>query len=202
MFSGNIELIDIDIAAIIDEELSPKARSEKLAEFARSELEAADQVNTKALGFTPKHTTKVDGALGVSEDRVRPDGTIIYQFDLLPDVFSWISDRLQAFAPVLSGRFQQSFEFFANGILTAMDSDLANATEFVFLSNLPYAGKIEGESGRPESRQAPNGVFEAVAVLAQMQFPQVNIGFSYRVPFPEAASTSKDTPAITITLGI
>lgn len=201
LLSGSIEPIDIDIAAIIDEELSPKARSAKLAELALSELSAAEQVNLRALSFIPKHVTVVDGAVGISEDRVKPDGTIVYTFDLLPDVFSWIEEQLEAFAPVFSGRFKKSFEFFADGILTALSADVQRASEFVFLSSVSYAGKIEGEAGQPESRQAPNGVFEAVAVLAQMRFPQVNIGFSYRVPFPEAASTSKDTPAITITLG-
>jgi hypothetical protein len=201
MFSGSIEPIDIDVAAIINEELSPAAKARALAVVARSELAAAEKTNSSALGFLPTHTTTVDGAAGVSEDAVRPDGTIVYAFDLLPDVFSWIAEQLQMFAPVLSGRFKDSFEFFIDGVLAALTADMPPASEFVFLSSAAYAGKIEGEEGPPESRQAPNGVFEAVATIAQMKFPQVKISFSYRVPFPDAKSTSKDTPAITITLG-
>jgi hypothetical protein len=66
---------------------------------------------------------------------------------------------------------------------------------------VPYASKIEGERMPPESRQAPNGVFEAVAALARMRFPQLDISFSYREPFGEFAASIKDTPAITIALG-
>jgi hypothetical protein len=80
-------------------------------------------------------------------------------------------------------------------------TEIPEGREFVFLSSAPYAGKIEGEHKPPESRQAPNGVFEAVAALAQMRFPQLDIGFSYRAPFGGLAASIKDAPAITITLG-
>ena len=69
------------------------------------------------------------------------------------------------------------------------------------LSSVAYAGKIEGKHKPPESRQAPNGVFEAVAALARMRYPQLDISFSYRAPLGAPAASIKDTPAITITLG-
>jgi hypothetical protein len=126
---------------------------------------------------------------------------IVYTFDLMPDVFAWIAAELEAFAPVRSGRFKRSFAFFVDGILTDITSEIPEGREFVFMSSVPYAGKIEGEHKPPESRQAPNGVFEAVAALAQLRFPQLDIGFSYRAPFGALAASIKDTPAITITPG-
>lgn len=198
MFSGSIDPIDVDIAAITDKEFSPEARSAALAEFARETLAAAEKQNADALGSTPSHTTKVDGS-GSDEDRVKPDGTIEYAFELLPDIFAWISGMLQQFAPVLSGAFKASFELFADGIAIDPDGAIPQASEFVFESTVAYASKIEGEGGPPESRQAPNGVFEAVATLAHANFPSVNIAFSYRPPL--GGESPHPTPAITITLG-
>lgn len=199
MFQGTIDPIDLDISAILDEDFSPRARSAALAELAREFLADAQKQNTNALGFLPAHTTTVDGVDGASEDGVRPDGTIEYAFNLLPDVFSWIADMLRRFAPVRSGRFKSSFELFADGVLIDPAGIIPRAVVFVFLSTVEYASKIEGEKKTPESRQAPNGVFEAVAVLAQQQFgDQVKISFGYRTPFSGAAH---ETPAITITPG-
>lgn len=198
MFSGTIEPIDLDIRAIINEELSPQARSAALADFARQTLADVEKQNSDALGSVPAHTTKVDGAEGADESRVRPDGEIDYSFKLLPDVFGWIADMLEQFAPVRSGAFKASFELFADGTEIDPDGDIPPASEYVFVSSEPYASKIEGESGPPESRQAPNGVFEAVATLAQDRFPAFNISFSYRPPLD---GTPHLTPAITITAG-
>jgi len=94
-----------------------------------------------------------------------------------------------------------SFAFFVDGIAADPAGEIPEGREFVFLSSVLYAGKIEGEHKSPESRQAPNGVFEAVAALAQMRFPQLDISFSYRESFGGAATSIKDTPAIIIALG-
>ena len=201
MITATIEGGDLDIAALIEEELSPTALIAELAAFAREQLAEAEKINADALGFTPQHAVEVDGVAGVSEDRVRPDGVIVYTFDPMPDVFGWIAAELEAFAPVRSGRFRRSFAFFVDGILTDITGEIPEGREFVFMSSVPYAGKIEGEHKSPESHQAPDGVFEAVAALAQMRFPQLDISFSYRAPFGDLAVSIKDTPAITIMLG-
>lgn len=210
MFEGSIEPIGLDIAAIVDENFSPKARSAALAGIAREILAEAEQQNSDALGFVPAHTTTVDGAIGADESTVRPDGEIRYAFELLPDMFGWILDMLQQFAPVLTGQFKASFELYADGNLIDATGEIPPASEYVFVSSVEYARKIEGDASRPpESKQAPNGVFEAVATLAQQRFGnQANIKFSYRAPFNGSLLTGKvgnnsdyRTPAITITLG-
>ncbi|WP_316234665.1 hypothetical protein [Bradyrhizobium sp. SZCCHNR1020] len=200
MFSGTIDPIDLDIQAIIAEDLSPRARSAALAEAARAELKAAEDTNAAALGYVPRHSTVVDGAAGADESQVRPDGEIVYSFDLGRSIFGWIAGELASFAPVLTGQYLHSFLFFVDGVLTALDGEIPDGHEYVFMSAVPYAGKIEGEHRAPESEQAPNGVFEAVATLAQLAFPGADIGFSYRAPFAGAAART-DTPAITVRLG-
>jgi hypothetical protein len=139
----------------------------------------------------------VDGIAGGAEARVKPTGEIVYTFDLAQDMFAWIAAELSAFAPVLTGRFSRSFAFF-DSVLADLDHEIPEGREFVFMSIEPYAGKVEGEHKRPESPQAPNGVFEAVAALAALRYPLADIAFSYRTPF--FASRVKDTPAITIRL--
>jgi hypothetical protein len=200
LFGGEIDSVDLDIAAIVDESFSPAARSAMLAEFSRETLADAEKTNSDALGFIPEHVTTVDGTDGVDEDMVRPDGTIAYAFSLSSDVFPWIARMLRQFAPVRSGRFKSSFELFADGVVIDPDGVIPQALEFVFESVTAYASKIEGESKPPESKQAPNGVFEAVATLAQIEFgSQANISFSYRAPLD--GSSEHLTPAITVTLG-
>lgn len=106
--------------------------------------------------------------------------------------------ELRHFAPVLSGLFKQSFELFVDGVLADLDHEIPEGREFVFMSPLAYAGKIEGESNAPESEQAPDGVFEAVAALARVRFPELNVAFSYIAPLAGSGSTRPDTPAITV----
>lgn len=199
MFEGSIDSIDLDIAAIVDETLSPAARSAALAQFARETLADAEQQDKTALGALPDHVTIVDGAEGKDEDKVRPDGTIEYTLNLPSDIFVWIADMLEQFAPVRTGVFKASFVLYADGVAIDPNSQIQQASEFVFESTAAYASKIEGEGGPPESRQAPNGVFEAVATLADVRFGnQASISFSYRPPLNGSVHL---TPAITIVLG-
>lgn len=201
MISGAIAPIDIDVQAIIAAELSPQAQSASLAAAARGALAEAEASNARALGFVPAHTTVVDGVAGLDEARVRPDGEIVYTFDLHADVLDWIITALREFAPVLSGRFRQSFALVVDGVLADLERELPEGRQFVFMSPLPYAGKIEGENRAPESDKAPDGVFEAVAALARQRFPGVDISFGYIVPPAGSGSTRPDTPAITLLAG-
>jgi hypothetical protein len=202
MFSGYIEPITLDIHALIDHELSPKAQSRALADFAREQLREAENVNATALGFVPAHHVKVDGTNDASEDNVKPDGLIVYTFDLHADALSWIIDELRQFAPILSGLFKESFELFVDGALADLDQEIPEGRQFIFMSPLAYAGKIEGENKAPESEQAPDGVFEAVAALCRLRFPELDIAFSYIAPRAGSGSTRPDTPAITIRAGV
>lgn len=208
LLDGSIEPLDLDFQVLIAEEFSTAARSARLADFAREQLADAQAVNRSALGFVPPHVTVVDGLAGASEDRVRPDGVIVYSFELLGDLFGWILGQLRAHAPVRSGAFRDSLQLFADGVLVDPGAgEIPPAKEYVFLSPLPYARKIEGSGARgPESRQAPDGVFEAVAALAAQRFGnQAQIRFSFRAPLGDRLISGKPgndlrVPAIVVTL--
>lgn len=200
-----IDPLEKDIDLIFREDLSPEARSATLAEFARQTLSEAEKTNTEALGHLPPHQTFVDGREGAAEESVRPDGAIAYEFNILEDLFAWIGEQLVTHAPRLTGRFAESFRFFADGAEISWAEPAPLAEEYVFLNVQPYARKIE--SG--ESPQAPDGVFQAVAVLAQRRFGNVaRVSFAYRTPIEgeglvggkHGDRSNKRTPAIIIRL--
>lgn len=65
----------------------------------------------------------------------------------------------------------------AVGVRGQIPADVPQAGEYVFLNIVPYARKIE----RGLSPQAPEGVYQTVAVLAQRRFGNLaRVTFSYR----------------------
>lgn len=184
MLSGSIEPIDLDVAAIINEELSPKARSTALATVARQTLAEALNLDLSVLGYLPAVITIVDGVLGALEVYVKPEGEIDYQFQIIGDVLDWIREQLEAHSPVgvqdsHPGLYKSSHRLFADGQEVQTGHPAPVAGEYVFFNIQPYSRAIE----RGESSQAPTGVYEAVAVLAQQRFGnQARISFSFLAP--------------------
>lgn len=149
--------------------------------MARELLAEAEQINLEALGHIPPYDTFVDGRLGAAEETVRPNGgVIVYEFEMLGDLFAWIGEQLVLHSPVLTGRYAASHKFFADGIELEVGAPVPpEAREFVYLSDVPYARRIE--KGR--SPQAPDGVYQAVAALAQRRFHNIaKISFQYQAP--------------------
>jgi hypothetical protein len=185
MFEGSIDAIDLDIAALVNESLSPAARSAALANFARETLADVTALNTAALGYAPDHATFVDGIAGADESNVKPDGEIGYSFRLLDDIFSWIKEQIDTHSPVGSGAdphpglYKSAHVFFADGQEIGPNDAVPAASKYIFFNTEPYSRPIE----RGESSQAPNGVYEAVATLAQQRFGnQASISFAFINP--------------------
>lgn len=204
MLKTRVEPLDRDIALILKEELGPGARSKILAQHARKALQEGKEQNRRVLGRVPPHKTFVDGIEGQSEDRVRPDGRIVYEFELIGEALTWIGDMLVRNAPFRSGRFRRGFRLFADGQEVEAGKPVPPAQEYVFLNIEPYARKIE----RGLSPQAPDGVFEAVAAMGRGRFGNMaRISFSFRTPVGgsigrgRAGNRSNDrTPAIIVTV--
>ncbi|MGQ4273399.1 hypothetical protein [Terrihabitans sp. B22-R8] len=191
-----IDPIARDIELLIAADLSPEAQSRALAAFAREQLADAQTTNEKALGRVPPHVTFVDGQQGGDVDRVRPNGSVVFEFSLLEELFEWIADQLVLHAPQLTGRFADSFLFLADGTEVPTGAPAPEAGEYVFINTQPYARKIE----RGLSDQAPDGVMEAVATLASKRFGNLaRIRFSFRAL--RGLDTPDDRqPAIVITV--
>lgn len=172
-----IEPIERDVELIIAADLSPEAQSRALAEFSRAELRSAQDTNRSVLGRVPTHETFVDGRRAVALETVKPTGSIVFEFNLLEDLFEWIAEQLVLHSPRLTGEFGKSFVFLADGVEVPTGVPAPDASEYIFVNTQPYARKIE----RGLSDQAPEGVMEAVAALATRRFGNVaRIRFTFR----------------------
>jgi hypothetical protein len=169
----------LDLQAFLAEDVSAEATSALIAQFAEDQLAEVQAVIAEALGHTPPVLQIVDGVKYAALDRVKPQGMIVFDFDLILDLFVWIYDLLEAVSPMLSGRYAASHEFYADGVL-ADPAEPPAAKVYQFMSAVPYAGEIEGEDGTPESKQAPNGVYQVVAVMAAARYPNAAVEFAFQ----------------------
>lgn len=167
-----------DLQLMVDGALSPEARKGLIADAAREALQEAQDLNKAALGVVPAHEQVVDRVRGAAFETVDPDrGVIFIEFSLGIDVFEYIGRLLVEHSPVLTGEYQASHRLYADGVEVDAFDPARQAEEWVFLSNLPYARKIE----RGQSDQAPDGVYQSVAVMAAKRFGNVAaIKFTYR----------------------
>lgn len=175
-----VEPIAKDIEIMLKETLSPAAQSAAFADFAREKLAEGEEINRSVLGRIPPHQTFVDGSPGASEDNVRPDGVIVYEFEIVTDTLQWIAIALEESSPVGGGRdphpglYKSSHTLFADGEEISIGDDIPPAKEYVFMNMLPYARKIEGNMGsKPSSRQFPDGVYQVVAKMAATKFSNI-----------------------------
>lgn len=167
-----------DLGLLVDSALSPDARKGLIADAARQALQEAQDQNKAALGVVPAHEQVVDRVKGAAFETVDPDkGVIFIEFALGFDVFEYIGRLLVEHSPVLTGEYQDSHRLYADGVVVAAYDPAVRAEEWVFLSAVPYARMIE--SGL--SDQAPDGVYQAVAIMAAKRFGNVAaIKFTYR----------------------
>lgn len=204
--STRVEPINRDIDLMLHESLSPQAQSAALAEFAGAQIDEATQANRNVLGRSPRRTVTVDGREGAPLESVSPAGVIVAEFELVDDVLAWIGEQLVRHSPVgKTGLYQRSHTLFADGVEIDVGGVIPAATEYSFLNLVPYARKIELGS----SSQAPDGVYQAVAMLARRRFGNIaKIGFSYRTALQgsiiggaQGNRSSQRNPAVIVTLG-
>lgn len=186
-------------------DLSPEAKSRAFAAFARQGLEAEQAKQRAFSGRELPFEQYVDGRQGAPLESVRPNGVIMFEFELVLDVLRWIGDMLVQNSPVLTGRYQDSHVMFADGVQVDIDTApgmVPPAQEYVFLNVQPYARLIE----LGWSDQTPDGVYQGVASMAQRRFGNVaKIRFTYRVPLThtnmsKAAQRDARQPAIVVSL--
>lgn len=178
-----IDPIGRDIEVMLDQTLSPQAQAALFAEFAVEQIEDVKQFDSQALGRVPNVTVAVDGRAGAPLESVKPGGEIVAEFDVgNVDALTWIYQQLRAHSPVSHGydpdpniEYLDSHKLFADDQEISPDGPILPARQWIFVSALSYSRKIE----RGESSQAPDGVYQAVAILAQPMFPDMDIKFEY-----------------------
>lgn len=204
MLEFKLEPISRDISLFVNS-LSPVEISKQFAVMAAEQIAQATADNTRALGFAPTFTTYVDGRANAPLESVRPNGVIFTEYDLVFDALIYIANMLEQFSPVGTGNdqrpghpglYKRSHTLFADGVELDIDSptiQFTAAEEYVFINTQPYARKIE----RGLSQQAPDGVYQAVALLARKKFGRVaRITFTFR-----SIGGGERNPAILVKIG-
>lgn len=163
------------VETIVSRDLAPATQKRAVAEFARQRLADGLQTNRRVTGREPTYEQIVDGRSGVTLESVNLPGRIIFRFDGgLARVFEWIGEALVRHSPYVTGEYQRSHRFFAGGREIEPGGDVPRADEYVFLPEAPYARRLERHYG-------PEGIYEAVALMARRQFGDIAaIKFSFR----------------------
>lgn len=176
--------IDRDVKLIIDETLSPTARSRQFADQAQIFIHDADETNRRVLGRIPPRKVFVDGSEGRQLQSVMPNGVIVAEWELVGDVLIWIGNDLVAHSPVgregagdkHPGLYKASHTLFADGTEVPRGSEIPPASEYIFMNQVDYSRKIE----RGQSRQFQN-VYEGTAARSKARFGNIaKIGFTFR----------------------
>lgn len=174
-----------EVALIVDDMTSPKKRSAMLATFAREEIAVTKSRNEAAIGRTiRKPRVTVDGRRDAALGTVKPDGTIVAEFNIETNALRWVLRELEQISPTLTGAYQDSHVVYADGVELQLGSndDLPEAAEFVIASDLPYARKLDPQDSLPaRSKQAPQGVYAVIAAVAAKRFEgEAAIRFTFR----------------------
>jgi hypothetical protein len=190
-----VQPISRELELLMKEDLGPKGRSAMLAAFAAEAIEEAKTANKQVLGAVPPYDVFVDGQEGAPLASVKPDGVIRAEFQLVNEALAWIYEQLETHSPRLTGHYASSHVLFADGQEVSVTNP-PPAQEYTFVNTTPYARKIEGTKTRPPSSpQAPDGVYQAVAVLARKFSNVAKVSFTY-----VTVVGGERNPAITVRL--
>jgi len=129
------------IRDFVNRTLSPAALSASLAAFARQERDKAIQSGRAS----PQYETIVNGVKGGSEDRVRPDGVIVYTFSRLAAATQLaLSVALERSPRGASGDYRRAWMVAVNGVRYTGDlRDIPANAEVMIVNSLPYHRMLE-----------------------------------------------------------
>jgi hypothetical protein len=159
---------------LVDQTLSPKARNDLVAGFARRQINAADEINRRALGAVPPKTVTVNGRANDSLTNIIPpdSGTIIAEYRMVDDVLKWIMQTLRDRSPYLSGDYKRGHRLLADGRECDPDNPPL-ASSYTFVNVVPYTRRLEvgkTESGRDFLISVPNKIYARTYADAKARF--------------------------------
>lgn len=195
-----IKPVSQSFQVLVDELLSPKAQSAKIADFARRQIRAADEINRRAFGVVPPKKVTVNGR----EDELLtniplPRGVIIAEYRVIDDVLVWIMQTLRERSPVVSGDYRRGHKMFADDV-EANPNKPPIASRYSFFNVVPYTRKIEfgkTQSGRDFVIQVENRIYKRTGDDARGKFgnvARISNGFASVVG-------GERVPAINVTVG-
>ncbi len=197
-----IQPIEKTLRLITDGALSPKAQSAAVAAFARTKLREAQAQNRRVLKREPAYRQFVDNVEGRPLEQVRPDGRIVFTFEIGADLVGFILAELQRVSPVDSGDYRKSHMVFADGREVEPGANLAGAEEIVLLNPQPYSRKVELGLMRMKV-DGTSEVYQQATRAARRRFGNIAIiNFEFRSPIGTAqrgkAGRASRVPAISV----
>lgn len=154
-----------DFAADVNVFLSPEGRRKDLKAFAAKSLSEVQEINKRVLGKEPAYT-KSEGKNWVKFEFIFTD----------VEMLRWISSMLLIHSPHgETGVYAESHIVMADNATIDISGDVPIAAIYIFANTAPFSRKIE----RGLSPQRPDGVYQAVAVLAQQRYPEAKVTFGY-----------------------
>jgi hypothetical protein len=206
--ASRIEAVRRDVVLAGQRWLAPETNRAQFVAAARQILAEVEAKNYALLGQVLTHHTVVDGVATEAIDGAR--SRIVRSYDLLPMVLSAIGRMLWRHSPYRRGRYRASHRLLADGAQIGSVSGAdwqapqvaETVRELMFVPTAVYAKPIE----RGRSRQAPGGVYQVVAPMANHSFGRfAKISFGYRSVTVErtsksgrASASDRNQPAIII----
>lgn len=165
---SNASSVARSIRLFRDRTLSPAGLSHLLATTARN---VRDDIIAR--GEAPNnYLTVVDGRKGASEDTVRPDGAILYQFGIVGLAAQFALGYLIARSPVRDGDYRGAWLVAVDGRKWLGDlNDIPVGSEVMVTNPLPYARKIDVGHMR---MSVPHALIEGARQVVRSRFPTVN----------------------------
>jgi hypothetical protein len=172
---GGEERYTLAIRAGVDEKVAKK----QIAAFHMGRVADAKQRNRTLLAGAGdiREITTVDGKKGAPLESVKVDGgSIVTVFPFaVGEIIEYIDFLLISRSPIGppggAGTYSRSHRLFADGAEADPVNPPLDAKTYMFLSNLPYARKIEGAKTRKPQGKAPSeGVYRGAVTLANQRF--------------------------------
>lgn len=158
-----------NIRLFADKALSDKALSGYLAKAAIEQRDALVRSGESPASWV----TYVDGTKGASEYSVKPDGVILYHFNMLPEATIQAVTLAMQRSPVRSGRYRRAWLVVVDGKVWSADlSTIPPGSEVMVLNPEPYARKID-TGGMKTS--VPPGIVEYVRQRILRRFPTLTV---------------------------
>jgi hypothetical protein len=151
-----------------DKTMSPQALSLNLATVAKKTRDALIKTGEAA----PAYETFVDGRKGAAEETVRPDGAILYQFNVLGQAAKYALSFAVGRSPKHDGDYKRAWFVAVDGKKWTGDlNDIPAGSEVMVTNPLPYARKID--VGHMKMRVAP-GIVEDTRQAVKRKFPTID----------------------------
>jgi hypothetical protein len=194
------------VQVFVSRNLTPEAQSRRLAQIA---VEGRDEL-IRTGRAAPVYSTFVDGREGAAEASVKPQGTIVYRFQVLGEAALFAMAFLRQRSPIDSGRFRDSFVYAVGqagtraGRLGASEANFwttariiqpgsfdpqkvaANVDAVLLFARAPYSRKIDVQMvGKRRLRfSVPADMIDDAAAAVRRRFPTLNARRIYTVRFP------------------